>query len=308
MNDAIRRGLEYLAVVETAGERAPAGADAGGARATANVFTATFVHDALDPALYPDPALGSIAERIRQRIHRVVQRHEEPDHTWRFLGRGSRMDPDADTTACGAAVRARYADRSSYIQALRVFEDDRGLFPSYVDARGHRYSWILEGGVVLQGVDRVVQANVARFFGLARQPCPALWAFLDRELALGAFAAGSPDYPNPITFFYMTGRALVAGQHSCSELFITRFVTLLEPLLRGPKAEEAPLTCALTVLAWLYAGGPPGDVRGLVGPLAAAQQADGSWRAEPFFVGGYGSCGLTTALALEALVRAGFSC
>jgi hypothetical protein len=58
-------------------------------------------------------------------------------------------------------------------------------------------------------------------------------------------------------------------------------------------------------LAWLYAAGAPSAIQDLVIALAAAQESDGGWSAEPFFVGGYGSRGLTTALALEALLRNG---
>jgi hypothetical protein len=297
------RGIAFLAAVEGPDWDPPDVSGTSPSRATDNVFTATFVHDAVDPRLFAEGRHREAADRIRQRIIRLLVRHEEPDRTWRFFGLGSRTDPDVDTTACAAAICLPRGDPAPYVAGVRRFEEDDGLFSSYLDARGHRYSWILDGGVPLAGRDRVVQGNVARLLGMAGEPCPAIWAFLERELTLGAFATGSPDYPNPAAFFYMTARARRAGGFAGDDAFDQRLRRHLGPRIRALDAAATPLTAALVLLAWLNAGGPRPAAVDLAASLGAAQRDDGGWSAEPFFVGGYGTRGLTTALALEALLR-----
>ena len=208
LSGVIERGLHFIRSQQrTDGEIAsiadhpPARRDLPGPVYVRSPFLSAFVVESLRTLDAPS------AQPIIDRIRRFLRAEEEADGRWRFLGRGASIDPDADCTACAAAALGPEAAAARYQTALTRFEDPCGLYSSYVNAEGLRYSWILDGGKVVLGFDRVVNANVARYLGIIGQPCERVWSFLDKELSAGPLEEGSPDYPNPMCFLFMVARA-----------------------------------------------------------------------------------------------------
>jgi hypothetical protein len=158
---------------------------------------------------------------------------------------------------------------------------------------------------VVTGHDRVVHANVARFLTAAGVECESAWSLLTREANNESLHSGSPDYPNPLTFIFMLTRAAFDVGKQLDARVACRLMQWLETWLRSTRdIAAAPLSYALAVLAWLNLGGSATDVQAAVRALVRAQHVDGGWSAEAFFAGGYRSRSLTTALVIEALIRA----
>jgi hypothetical protein len=269
-----------------------------------NTFVSTFVYDALDIFAQRDEPERELAARIRVGIRAFALSQQEDDGTWHFLGRGSRMDSDIDSTACAAGVVLDRSNRSSLLAAIERFCDEDGLYPTYVNGKGVRYSWILADGSVVFGHDRVVHANVARFLSRAGVKCPRVWDFLQREVLDTSLAVGSPDYPNPLTFFFMLSRAY-SDDHEPCDAVANRIVRCLEAWFRvAPSLTDAPLSHTMAAIAWLRFRGAPDQLRRTLEELRSAQSNDGGWASEPFFVGGYASRALSTALAASILIRA----
>ena len=303
----IDRGLKFLCEVQLADGEMPSEADVvpgalpEGRSAAHNVFISTFVHDALEPFIQSNAPERERANQVRQGILRFLLDHQEANATWRFLGRGSRMDADADTTSCAAAAVLNRFNRLQLLAGLERFKDRFGLYPSYVDEKGTRYSWILSSGSVVTGHDRVVQANVARFLECAGKSCQPVWDLLEREVTETSLVTGSPDYPSPVTFLFMVARACEAGRRTADPLSAKVKAALRDWLSAPPPVTEAPFSHAIAALSWLKLGGDAALVQGTSAQLASAQLADGGWPAESFFVGGYRSRALTTALATSFL-------
>jgi hypothetical protein len=254
-------------------------------------FISTFVHDAIS-SIKNDRTI-----KICRKIKRFLRKEMEEDYTWRFFGKHARIDSDSDCTACCAFILVQDGDTpEKFVKSLGSFKDDSGLYYSYRDKNGTQYSWIAEGGRVIIGFDRVVNANIARFLISNEIPCDNLILYLLDEIKNGPTDLGSPDYPYTITWFYMISRAL----WQVGKDFLNVNDILLDSM-RAADIEENALNCAMRALTHIYLGSPPLECD--LEYLFNSQKQDGGWNASPFFVGDYGSRGLTTALAIEAIFR-----
>lgn len=302
----IHRSLASSGEVAAVADHPPAQPELPGPVPVENLFLTPFVHDALETVVVAERLEAVVreqAEEVRRRCTAFLKAHEDPEHTWRFFGHGFAIDPDVDTTACCAVAVAAEGDASAYLRAVEAFRGPEGLFASYVDARGHRYSWILPGGAVREGYDRVVNANVARLLGIAGLEPRRLWQYLELELRQANFTEGSPDYPNGLSFAYMASRAAWASGRRLSAFSALRVASFLDACCRELDAAQSPLSAVLAILCDLYLGRRLDSAVSLLRRLREAQASDGGWAAEPFCVGGFRSRALTTALALEAILR-----
>ncbi|MDQ5822906.1 MAG: hypothetical protein M3441_01675 [Chloroflexota bacterium] len=288
-------------------------------------FVSTFVYDALgyfDPrCLWFDPrTLHHISpewrgwfvqtvERVRRKIRKFVAWQEEAGGRWRFFGRGSGTDPDVDDICCAAAIMLQAPGaggeerRTRYVNAVFSYRGEGGRFYTYVNRDLRAYSWMDEQGRPIVGFDRVVNANVLRFFGLAGVAADELVAYLLDEARSGDFRVGSPDYPNPLTFFYMMARAWRQADLPDIEGVAAQ---LVEPLLEM-QAEDGsfggPLSTGMALSALLdldYTGEALDKARHA---LLHQMSAPGHWGYEDFFINGFGSPPWTSSLALSCLGR-----
>lgn len=303
---AVHEGLRFLCEIQRSDGEMPSEADVAPSALPAgrtpgyNLFISTFVYDALERFIFSDDPERLRAKQVQEGILRFLREQQEVNGTWRFLGRGSHMDSDADTTSCVAAVVLDKSNRAELVAGLKRFKDDLGLYPSYVNDQGKRYSWILSSGLTVSGYDRVVQANVARFLGKVGESCRPIWEFLEREITGTSLANGSPDYPSPITFLFMTARAY-GDDRRIDSLALKIRSALREWFSSAPSVTEAPLSHAIAAFSWLRLRGDITAVKDNINRLVLAQRADGGWPAETFFVGGYRSRALTTAVAVNLL-------
>ncbi len=288
-------------------------------------FVTTFVYDALgyfDPrCLWFEPrTLHSISPewrgwfvrsvvQVRRRIRRFVAWQEEAAGRWRFFGRGSGLDPDVDVTSCAAAIMLEVAGpgseerRDRYISSVFSYRGEGGRFYSYVNRDLRGYSWMDEQGRPIVGFDRVVNANVLRFFGLAGVEADELMTYLLDEARSGDFRIGSPDYPNPITFFYMLARAWSQAYLPDIEGLAAHLVGPLLEMQAEDGSFGGPLSTGMALSALLdlgYTGEELGRARRA---LLLRMLAPGHWGYEDFFINGFGSPPWTSALALSCLGR-----
>jgi len=309
---AVQKGIDYIARQQMdTGEIPSLAADKHVRKSFIYVkspFISTFVHDALrSVAKNGQDSLGGIGARarsIQRGIRDFLLCEEETDHTWRFFGRGSRIDSDADCTSCCAVVLLSHGvDPDIYTASLARFKGTEDIYYSYRDRHGTLYSWIQKDGTVIQEYDRVVNANVARFLTLAGVPCQPVWRFLEAELVSSPLDIGSPDYPSPLCLFYMIARALWETGHELLPAATESLKLHLRLVQETDGCFGGPLSTALATLAWHYLDMPRKQIRSALSGLLDMQTQDGRWEMEPFFVGDYGSPSLTTALVVEALVR-----
>jgi hypothetical protein len=295
-------------------------------------FISTFVYDALgcfdsrSPWCLPQVVnliptrwqfwFTESAAEIRQHIRAFLVWQEESDGTWRFLGRGSGIDADADSTSCAAAVLWESAsphrqNRSHrYVRALERFRSTQGSYFSYVSRSGRGYSWMDESGRPLVGFDRVVNANVLRYLALAGIETKELITYLEGEITSEEFLQGSHDYPNPLCFCYCVARAWrqadLRGWDRLARLLCPRIVEMqTESGDFGGALSTALGTCTLLDLAMAEDSQRaylPAILRARTAIMEKFQPW-GGWGYEAFFTGGYGSPSLTTAAAMMALAR-----
>lgn len=272
-----------------------------------NIFITTFVVDSLRSVMQlMDGTLLQIEPKVNDIVSRgldFLRREEEPDHVWRFLGRSSNIDPDCDCTSCAAACLRLEITSSQYVRSLERFRDHTGRYSSYRDGRGYRYSWIERNGATVQGYDRVVNANVARYLGLVGAETPSLWDWLQQELVHGDMRTGSRDYPNIVTFLYMMARAAEDGGYPFRPEALARLRAEIRRQLHLNLRQQRPLSLALAMSAGSLAGLETAPLRHSLSYLISIGAPSGSWAEEDFFVGGYRSQGLTTAIAAEAIAR-----
>ncbi len=289
-------------------------------------FVTTFVHDALacfDPhsAWFEASALAQVAEQhrhwfvrsvstLRKRMRALIAWQEDAQGTWRFFGHGSGVAPDAATTACAATVllerRAHVPARQwqAHAQALRRFRSADGLYFSRVEGNGRGDSGMNGDGKRIIRIDRIVNANVLRFLALVGGETIELVKYLQDELAGESLERGSPEYPNPLCFFYVVARAWQQA-YLPEQDHVSRALT---PHLLSLQADDGsfggPLSTALalsTMLDLHFVGAALERTRQA---LAQCAQPWGGWGYEDFLSNGFGSPAWTTALAMSALARA----
>lgn len=295
-------------------------------------FISTFVHDALGyfdmrspwylahavdlVPRHTQPWFSQVVAEVRRRIRAFLLWQEESDGTWRFFGRGSGIDPDADSTSCAAvalweASAADLRDRwQRHFRALLCFRSEEGRYFSYVTRDRRGYSWMDEMGRPLIGFDRVVNANVLRYVSLVGGQTDELITYLQDEIAAGEFEQGSHDYPNPLCFFYAAARAWrqanLPGRDQLAASILPQVIRLQTD--RGDFGGALSTALAtVTLLDLATDSHPDSEAAAAIARSTAAIverfQPWGGWDYESFFIRDYGSVSLTTAMSMMALAR-----
>lgn len=292
-------------------------------------FVSTFVHDALacfDPTspgwldgsleVFPERAQGQFVRtlvELRRRIRGFLIWQQEAAGYWRFFGRGSGIDPDVNSTACaslalfeGHGVRSmtRWELQQSSILSFRSAE---GPFFTFLKPRHGGYGWLSETGVPVVGFDRVVNAEVLRYLcrvggGATEEARSVAGWLLDR--ATGPEGdAGSPLYPNPVSYAYVTSRALEAPGVPLREELRDATLGLVLRLQRPDGGFGGPLSTAMGATAMLALGYRGDELAAARLAVLRAGASGDSWPYEDFIVQGFGAPAWTTALSIAFLAR-----
>ena len=214
-------------------------------------------------------------------------------------GRRSRWSVPLPSAPAADSPPRRWERHAAALERFRAAE---GLYFSYVHADGTGYTWMDERGGPIVGFDRVVNANVLRFLALVGIASPEVQAYLMREAATGDFATGSPDYPNPLAFFYTVARAW-------RQAYLADRATLaahLTPQILARETDQGfggPLSTAMAVSALLDLDYDGPALERAHAALLRMVEPWGGWGYEDFVVHGFGSPAWSTALALVALDR-----
>jgi hypothetical protein len=269
------------------------------------------------------------ARDLAGRGAQLLARRAEPPGVWRFRAPGHPgrhgLPADVDDTACASmALQACGLPAPDNAPALLANRDPQGRFYTWIVARrgtsplagglwrvhlrramrpvAGREAW--RGAAAPGDVDVVVNANVLAYLGDgAHAGAVADWLVA----ALDAPGPRPPDkwYRSWFTFYYALARCCsrgIAAVAPAADRIATRIAaaTTAEGVMGA-----GPQDTALGISALAHLGAPvPG---GAVAFVRAAQDADGSWPAEPLYFAAeemsWGSRALTTALCLEALAR-----
>jgi hypothetical protein len=238
---------------------------------------------------------GSNWPAARNRALQFLRSEQEPGGWWR---NHNRLNPlhtehqlplDLDDTAVVSQILTYYD---------LPFEDNRPAIRGHTDERGLFLTWIQPP--FANEVDPIVNANVLFYLGDAGLPAA-------RRLAewLTAEAPNSEWYPDRLALLYVVSRAYASGIDSLGDLG-TNIVpeVLARQVESGGFGSDLSTALALNTLA-NYGYREPAFTAGLE-HLLRRQAPEGSWAIAPFYRGWkmfYGSEELTTALAVEALLR-----
>lgn len=292
-------------------------------------FTSAHVHEALscfDPTSpgWLEGALRQLPEQaadwfaktvqsLRQRIRSFLIWQQEPSSTWRFFGRGSGIDPDVNTTVRAAmALQESYACRSisrweQQQKAVWSFQSREGPFYTFAKPGRGGYGWLDEGGFPVAGFDRVVNAEVLRYLcRLSLQSTPRAGAtveWLMGEIESGDLSAGTPLYPNPLSFMYALGRAHAESGLPMAGRFIERLISALLALQGSTGDFGGPLSTAMGASALLDLGHRGAELERARLAVLRYLSPGGGWTYEDLVVHGFGSPAATTAASLEFLAR-----
>ena len=263
----------------------------------------TFVHDALacfDPAsawvetavfdLLPAgsrPGFLRGVNRLRRRIRGFVAWDEGCDGSWRFFGRTSGIAPDADTTACAAAVllesRRQTLGRpwERHVAALARLDPEAQTLPGIAAA-----------------------ANVLRFLALVGEEVDGRIEALLRAAARIRPGQAPGRYANPLAAAYCLARAWSQAHLPRRDELAARILPWVLARQQDDGGFDGPLSTALALTLLLDLGhrGPEtGRARkALLGRIGAW----GGWPYEAFLDEHGGSLACSTALAMAALARA----
>lgn len=263
-----------------------------------SVFSAALIAGVLTllEKTYPTPALAT----VRQKALAFLRANKEPNRPlWRYWTKADPnyplLGPDLDDTTVIAAVLQRNRSGFSDIrQALLRYRLPNGLFKTWADQAGE--------------TDCVVNANVLYYFALQRQSLPAVCAYLNRQVTRQPMAACSRYYAPDIALYYFYSRAYAEAGAQCLKASLRE----VESKLRQQPLPAKPLEQALLLGSLINSGYCGAKVHALVSDLLAKQQPDGSWPNAAFFKGPklsyFGSAVLSTAIALESLVKYQLSC
>jgi hypothetical protein len=285
----------------------------------------TLVHDALrcfDPtsAGWSEDSLEIVPTRARAPFLRTVVRvrrkirayliwQQEPAGWWRFFGRGSGVDPDANTTACASlALLEGYGARSvsrweRQVAVLLSFRSTDGPFHTFRGPGSEGYGWLAADGRPVAGFDPVVNTAVLDCLcAMCGRGDPAVRWLVDDLLARGLPAA-TPLYPNPLVSAYAATRAWARHDLPGRE----RLAETVLPSLARAQTEAGdfggPLRTALAATALLDLGYTGAHLDLARRAVLRGLHPDGGWPYEDLLVQGFGSPALTTAVSMACLAR-----
>lgn len=217
------------------------------------------------------------------------------------LSRLPDFDPDLDTTACVAdALR-----RSGYPSGCGP-----SIFYSCRDGRGAFRTW-RRTGYAENHVDAVVNANVLLFLGHDGAK-DAACDYLNEVVEGGGEMQAMVYYRDPLILYYAMSRAYRNGIIGLKPSVRT-IRSRIHARLRIASTPKDALACALAACALMNLEETDSEhLRIALNCVSRLQAKDGGWQTLAFFSGNPGEnrrwCGsreLTTAICLEAMVRAG---
>ena len=227
------------------------------------------------------------AADIRRRIQRFVTWQQSADDTWRFLGRGSSLPPDLDTTACCALVlldRISVNHEASAGRTERVLRGFRGRGESPAGQERDQWrAWVAE----INAFRLTALAG-----GLGLSPARLVQRF--------QVAEGIPGAP----VLYALGRAWRQCGLREFEPFIPGWV---ESLLRTQTKEGCfggPLHTAMGLTALMDFGHDGEEVLNAAGWLSGWMTSPHTPKTEELYNSLCGSPTLTAAVTASALARA----
>jgi hypothetical protein len=247
--------------------------------------------------------------RVRRQIRAYLIWQQEPAGWWRFFGRGSGVDPDANTTAYASlALLESYGARSMsrwerQAAVLLSFRSAEGPFHTFRGPGSEGYGWLADDGGPVAGFDPVVNTAVLDCLcAMCGRGDPAVRWLVD-DLLAQRLPAATPLYPNPLVSAYAITRAW--QRHDLPDR--DRLAATVLPSLAGIQTEAGdfggPLSTALaatTLLDLGYRGERLDRARRAV--LRGLHPA-GGYPYEDLLVQGFGSPALTTAVSMAYLAR-----
>lgn len=259
---------------------------------------------------------GRRARTLRQRALAFIANEQEPDGFWRFWTaadvRHQESGPDADDTACAAAVLPASALPRDHWQRLQSLQTPEGLFVTWKDPgalgaahRAYRDDLLnILGHPAPEGndIDCGVNANVLWYAATRQQALPEVCAYLVRAVQTGDLPRCSLYYVSAPHLDYLIARAYAAGATCLAPAIEAMRRTLLaQQQPDGSWGDDLETACAAAALLRIGYRGPP--IERAVALLVAHQRADGSWPACRFIAANHGAAALTTAIILEVLTR-----
>jgi hypothetical protein len=284
-----------------------------------------FVHDALacfDPTsagwsqdtleIVPTRARAGFLRtvvRVRRRIRAYLIWQQEPAGWWRFFGRGSGVDPDANTTACASlALLESYGARSvsrweRQAAVLLSFRSGDGPFHTFRGRGREGYGWLADDGRPVAGFDPVVNTAVLDCLcAIAGRGDPAVRWLVDDLLAVGLPAA-TPLYPNPLVSAYAATRAWARHDLPGRDRLAGTVLPALARTRTGAGDFGGPLSTALAATVLLDLGHTGAHLDLARRAVLRGLHPGGGWSYEDLLVQGFGSPAVTTAVSMAYLAR-----
>jgi len=235
------------------------------------------------------------AARIRRRIRRFLAWQQSADGTWRFLGRGSSLPPDRDTTACCALVLLDRIGVNSEAAAKRLEPALRRLRESAgLSSRSHSCDAAPEWDEVL---DWIASINVLRFAILACGDAEPLAQELARRYA-------EPGLAPVVSVLYVLG----AARRQCGlPGFEPVRSSVVDALIQSQTPEGTfggALATAMGLTALLDFGYAGPEIESAAGWLQSYMDSSSAGLTEAFCGPLCGSPAFARAVAIGALSRA----
>lgn len=250
---------------------------------------------------------GEEGRKVRDAAVTFLIATQDRPGIWRHYPKWTReyawSSPDSDDTACARAslsIIGRPMPRG--LDELFNLRNDEGLFWLW-------FNQPPEGNEI----DCAVNANVVFALALEHRQAPEAVEYLNRLMATRLFDHCSRYYLEPEALFYFVSRAYRDGGVSGLQPAVRLASEELHKRQRPDGSFGDVGTTVFGLLTWLNAGHWDQDVERALRYVLAHQRRDGGWdatatygRALPFGLtyAFFASKALTTALALEALVKA----
>ncbi len=246
---------------------------------------------------------------LRQRAIEFLLKTQHHPGIWGFASkqsvRRSWYPPDLDDTACAhAALRLAGSEppEESLEKLARDLHAPEGAF----------FTWF---GFPAEDneIDCAVVANALFALALEGRWASETAAYLNRVVLDGQVPACSVYYPRPEIIHYFVSRAYRDGRVQALGPAVRAASKQLRMQQRPDGSVDGSSITACAALVWLNAGESDDAVQRAVNWLLNHQRRDGGWNpsmlagrtyAGPWFSSYFGSESMTTALVLEALIKA----
>ena len=227
----------------------------------------------------------------------LAQEMESPG-VWRYYSSrcAKVLPPDLDDTACAAFALRHCHDEIQmgfHLPVILANRDENGRFKTFLtDGQNN--------------VDAGVNANVLFYLG-EREETRAACDYLCQVVMQGQEKRDLLYWVDDLSSYYVLSRAFfqgITGLGCCRDRVLHNISARQQE--DGSFGDE--LATALAIASLInFGGGQRQDLARAAGTLLARQRQDGSWPGRTFYIdfagGFYGSEELTTAFAVEALVR-----